>query len=145
MAVKTMTIDMAAYEMLSRHKQAGQSFSDVIKAHFASGGVGADLLAAARQVRVEQGTIEGAAGAAHPRRERDQVRKLLAATSIVLPSESFARRYAETRVQIQRASRSISAMELLIATTALKSGAPLLTGNRRHFDLVPDLTVLTYR
>lgn len=58
MAVKTITIDMAAYEALARRKQPGDSFSDVIKAHFGAGGRAKDLLAAARKTRVDEATLD---------------------------------------------------------------------------------------
>lgn len=46
MAVKTITIDLAAYEALARQKRPGESFSDVIKAHFGGRKTAADLLRA---------------------------------------------------------------------------------------------------
>jgi Putative antitoxin len=58
MAVKTITIDLVAYEALARRKRPGQSFSDVIKTHFSAGGTGRDLLRAARDLRLEHGTLD---------------------------------------------------------------------------------------
>ncbi|MGH9409927.1 MAG: antitoxin VapB family protein [Vicinamibacterales bacterium] len=57
MAVKTITIDLEAYEALSRRKRPGQSFSDVIKRELAGGSTGRDLLEAARRVRVSDETL----------------------------------------------------------------------------------------
>jgi predicted CopG family antitoxin len=58
MAVKTITIDLEAYETLARHKRAGQSFSEVIKEHFGRAPTGRDLLAAVKRSRVADDTIE---------------------------------------------------------------------------------------
>lgn len=57
MAVKTITIDLEAYEALARRKRPGQSFSDVIKQELAGGSTGRDLLEAARRVRVSDETL----------------------------------------------------------------------------------------
>lgn len=51
MAVKTITIDMEAYELLARHKAQGQSFSQVIKAHFGEQPTAGRLLARLRTMR----------------------------------------------------------------------------------------------
>ena len=58
MAVKTITIDMEAYEALRRHKGAGQSFSDVIKEHFRGRTTGSALLRVARELRVDPSTLD---------------------------------------------------------------------------------------
>ena len=52
MAVKTITIDMEAYGLLARHKNDGQSFSQVIKAHFGDQPTAGRLLARLRAMRV---------------------------------------------------------------------------------------------
>ena len=52
MAVKTITIDMDAYALLSRNKGDGQSFSQVIKAHFGPQPTAGRFLAHLRSIRV---------------------------------------------------------------------------------------------
>lgn len=52
MAVKTITIDMEAYGLLSRNKREGQSFSQVIKTHFGPQPTAGRFLARVRAIRV---------------------------------------------------------------------------------------------
>jgi len=58
MAVKTITIDMEAYEALRRHKGTGQSFSDVIKQHFGGRATGRTLARALADLRLEEATLD---------------------------------------------------------------------------------------
>lgn len=58
MAVKTITIDMEAYELLSRRKSVGQSFSDVIKAHFTPEPTVARFRQLIRSVQLSEDTLD---------------------------------------------------------------------------------------
>ena len=58
MAVKTITIDMEAYDLLASHKREGQSFSQVIKAHFGRQMTVGLLKERMRSVRLSDETLD---------------------------------------------------------------------------------------
>jgi predicted CopG family antitoxin len=59
MAVKTITIDMDAYERLAREKREGESFSQVIKRVLAARGMTArSLLETIKSIRIADETLE---------------------------------------------------------------------------------------
>jgi predicted CopG family antitoxin len=58
MAVKTITIDLEAYALLSRHKEDGQSFSQVIKARFGPQPTAGRFLALARTIRMSDAALD---------------------------------------------------------------------------------------
>ncbi|MBI2820882.1 MAG: antitoxin VapB family protein [Acidobacteria bacterium] len=58
MAVKTITIDLDAYELLARHKKPKQSFSQVIKEHFGSKKTADQLQAALQEIVLSESTLQ---------------------------------------------------------------------------------------
>lgn len=58
MATKTITIDLEAYEALRRRKEKGESFSDVIKRHFARGVTGRELGLILQGLELGEDTLE---------------------------------------------------------------------------------------
>lgn len=58
MAVKTITIDMEAYGLLSRYKREGQSFSQVIKEHFGPQPTVARFREIIRKVRISDEVLD---------------------------------------------------------------------------------------
>lgn len=58
MAVKTITIDVEAYEILARQKQPGQSFSQVIKQRFGTATTAADLLKRVASARMSTDALD---------------------------------------------------------------------------------------
>jgi len=73
MAVTTITIDLEAYRLLSRRKEDGQSFSQVIKAHFGPEPTAGRFRALVKSVRVSQDMLDAAEGQLQARR-RDPAR-----------------------------------------------------------------------
>jgi len=58
MAVKTITIDLEAYEILSRCKRRGESFSQAIKHRLGRRMTGDDLRAAIARTRLSERTLD---------------------------------------------------------------------------------------
>ena len=69
MAVKTITIDLEAYEALARRKRAGESFSQVIKSHFGRSRTGRGLKQILERVRLDEATIDRVEAVVRSRRK----------------------------------------------------------------------------
>lgn len=67
MAVKTITIDMAAYEILEAEKRDGESFSKVIKRKLGHSHTATDLLRNLDRVALEESTLDALDDVVHAR------------------------------------------------------------------------------
>ena len=69
MALRTITIDLEAYELLRSRKAPGQSFSTVIKRELRRGGAGRDLAASLARVSLGDSTVDAIEKALTTRRK----------------------------------------------------------------------------
>ena len=86
----------------------------------------------------------GAELSKRPLKEIEVVDELLGGLIVSYPDARFAPIYGRVLASIQKAGRSVSAMDLLIATAALVDDAPLVTRNVRDFSRIPGLRVIGY-
>ncbi|MEO8677819.1 MAG: type II toxin-antitoxin system VapC family toxin [Vicinamibacterales bacterium] len=77
-------------------------------------------------------------------REHEELDRLLGGLIVAYPDGRFAPTYGRLLAAVQRSSRPIAAMDLMIATAALLDDAPLVTKNVKDFSRVPGLRVLRY-
>jgi predicted nucleic acid-binding protein len=76
--------------------------------------------------------------------ERARVRAFVDALSIVYPERDFALAYAGALHGVSAKGRTVATMDLLIGVTALTADAALVTRNRRHFEAIPGLEIVSY-
>jgi len=86
----------------------------------------------------------GAAMSTRPAQEKRRVDRLCEGLHIQYPDEGFPSAYGSLLASQERTHRRISTMDLLIATSALAAGAPLVTRNAKDFSRVPGLDVIAY-
>lgn len=86
----------------------------------------------------------GAEMSKKPSEERRKVERLCSSLRMDYPDERFPAAYGSLLAWQGRHGGRISTMDLLIATSAVVVGAPLVTRNARDFGRVPGLDILVY-
>ena len=86
----------------------------------------------------------GAELSSAPAAEHARVTVLCSALRIVPADERFPLQYGSLLGEMRRRGESIATMDLLIAAAARVENAPLVTRNVRHFERVPELSVIAY-
>ncbi len=86
----------------------------------------------------------GAELSSEPSRELRNVQRLCGSLQVAYPDEQFPLIYGRLLAELERNKQKISTMDLLIATSAVRTEAPLVTRNLRDFSRVRGLKLLDY-
>lgn len=83
----------------------------------------------------------GAARSAHPQENRLLVGHFLASLEVLGLDALAVERFALLKRALERAGARLADLDLLIAAITLSATATLVTGNRKHYDRIPDLQI----
>jgi tRNA(fMet)-specific endonuclease VapC len=76
--------------------------------------------------------------------KRESIEKLISAQVVVPATRAIATTYATLLAERERSGRPMTYSDAWIAATAVTHGWPLATHNRRHFEHVPGLDVISF-
>ncbi len=86
---------------------------------------------------------EGVFRANSPRDGERQVDNFLSFVELVYLDDAVCRIFARERARLRAEGNLIDNMDLLIGSTAMRYNLTLLTNNRRHFERVRDISILS--
>lgn len=86
---------------------------------------------------------DGIFGGVSPEGAEQQLRELLGYVEVVPLDDNICRIFARERGRLKAAGNIIGDFDLLIGATALRHGLTLLSNNRRHFQRIRGLTIIS--
>ena len=87
---------------------------------------------------------EGAFGAPIRQEAEREIREFTERIEDIVPlDEQICREFGSQRARLRAAGNIIGNMDILIGSTAIRHGLTLLTNNRRHFERLQGLTIVS--
>ena len=86
---------------------------------------------------------EGILGADDPQDDERILQEFLNGVTIIPLDEATCRIFARERSRMRAAGNLIGDLDILIGSTALRHGLTLLTNNRRHFERLQGLNIVS--
>lgn len=83
----------------------------------------------------------GAAKSRSPDRNQSLVGEFLATLPVFGVNSPAAEQFGRLKADLERAGNMLADADLLIAAITRALGASLVTGNRRHYERIPDLRI----
>ncbi len=86
---------------------------------------------------------DGVLGSHNPQNDERLLRRFLASVEVLPLDESTCRVFAQERRRLRASGALIGDLDLLIGATAIRHNLTLLTNNRRHFERLQGLNIIS--